>query len=533
MAANQPDLLGRFQRGLEPYIKPREQTNYIRRILALHLASCSGDKPSKQPPALPHYLTEDVEVAPDLRGVFKTYAEALRVNVAARRRFEDALQAQTKAAPPPRSSTPESDEGSSGGDGGTFLQNRIAVLKLRKKRQKLQAIQAYVDELAEKPAATSTFLNADRIFDGAEPLPSVPKEIVDSLVAENSSPKLDLRAHTSQIEKLNLRAKLLLRQEERLLAEARSRSNSTQDVVSHGVKLEALSATRNELITWIENELGSASKEETGEEAEEAPSSKGGAQDQAIIAARLLEIKEKYGQYLVSRRSILSLASQAPQQQLQQSFKPDLGPPTQAGTAVEPPKEPLKYLITPHIEQLLSLAEGQKTVIAQKSHLNIALNRQSKEAYQMLGLLAEESQLLPQYPMKESLRRKSGLISELASKRSEQPDLANRIKPWVFAADSAKIANLEEIAETIEHGQIALESSTNTLSTIDHLLGIHQKQETVEDEPTEDDLWYGAAETKGATVRKHTETKKKRVEGDPWSALHGNLGTIGNDDQIK
>lgn len=529
MAANQPDLLGRFQRGLEPYIKPREQTNYIRRILALHLASCSGDKPSKQPPALPHYLTEDVEVATDLRGIFKTYAEALRANVAARRRFEDALQAQAKAPPPPRPSTPESEEGG----GGTFLQNRIAVLKLQKKRQKLQAIQAYVDELAEKPAATSTFLNADRIFDGAEPLPSVPKEIVDSLVAENSSPKLDLRTHTSQIEKLNLRAKLLLRQEERLLAEARSRSNSTHDVVSHGVKLEALSATRNELITWIENELGSASKEETGEEAEEPPSSKGGTQDQAIIAARLLEIKEKYDQYLVSRRSIISLASQAPQQQLHQSFKPDLGPPTQAGTVVEPPKEPLKYLITPHIEQLLSLAEGQKTVIAQKSHLNVALNRQSKEAYQMLGLLAEESQLLPQYPMKESLRRKSGLISELTSKRSEQPDLANRIKPWVFAADSAKIANLEEIAETIEHGQIALESSTNTLCTIDHLLGIYQKQETVEDEPTEDDLWYGAAEAKGATVRKHTESKKKRVEGDPWSALHGNLGTIGNDDQIR
>ncbi len=45
------------------------------------------------------------------------------------------------------------------------------------------------------------------------------------------------------------------------------------------------------------------------------------------------------------------------------------------------------------------------------------------------------------------------------------------MKSWVFAADSAKIATLESVAEKVEEGQLALEDSMKILGEVDRLLG--------------------------------------------------------------
>lgn len=417
-----------------------------------------------------------------------------------------------------------------GPDGFNPLEEHLAILKLQQKRQKLSIVRKYLDQLVDQPAASPGFLDMDQTFDGTPALPSVPKEVVNSLVAEKSVAAPDLRTQASQLEKIVLRAKLLLRQEEKLLEEAKARSKSRPDVVSNGVRIKALNATRNELINWIESELSNASGEETDVGPEAGTGGKENpAADQTTIQTGLAEIKEKYARYLESRKDLLSLVSTRPQP----SAVPDLKPSTPR-TTPEAASPPINHLLVPYIERLLTLSRNQKTLIAQKSHVNATLSKQTKEAYQGLGHLAEESQLLPAHPMKDSLRRRSGLMEELTSKKSDAPDISNRVKPWVFASDAAKIANLESVAETIEGGQWALEGSMNALQELEALLGLSKSEagKTADEEPRDEDVWMATSGTKNTGARKHTDKQKmpERVPGDVWSGLHGNLGLIGQED---
>lgn len=517
------ETISKLQADLGPYIKPREQVNYIRRILALQLGSYTREGPSVPPLSLAD-STRDVSASTEVKGVQKEYLEALNANNAARRQFDEALQAGRPKYDP--QSKPPSF-------GSELLEERLALLKLRQKRECLLAIQQSLDCLAEKPASAQSFLDTEKIFHGATALPSVPKAVINSFVAEQSAAQPDLQVRVNQLERTVLRAKLRLKQEERLLAEARARSKSKPDVVSNGAKLEALNTTRNELITWIETELSKASADEPEEKAEDARHTRGpGSEaDQATITTQLRQIQDKYARYLAARKALLALATHNPQ--------PSIPPPTQQTSSAkygeDDEPEPGNYLLTPYVEALLSISRHQKAANTHKSHMNSVLSKQNKDTCQVLGHLAEESQLLPAYPMKDSLRRRSGIRNEMATKSSDRPDISTRIKPWVFAADSAKIATLEAVAETIEGGQIALENSMKSLQDINHLLGQGEDaavDEATAVEPPDDDVWLSSEGYKDAAARKHSEKEGSSWQkGDPWSRLHGNLGLIGHGDE--
>lgn len=531
------ETIQRFQSGLEPYIRPREQANYIRRIIALHLKS-SADAPLSQPLALAGVSDHDVAPAESgigSGGIHGEYMDALRANVAARRQFESLMQT--------RPETPTNQPGNDEDEEETsFLDEQLAILRLQKKRQKLSAVRKYLDQLVDQPAASPDYLDAGHIFDGTRARPAVPAEVMDSLVAESSAAPggVDIGAQANQLEKTVLRAKLQLVQEEKLLAEAKARSRGRPSMVSNAAKLDALQATRAELVGWIEQELSSAPAEE------DAPSStdrhrRDPAADQAAMTRGLADIKEKYAEYLESRRELLALISADPSDLLQN--KPVLKPPVPAQHPTESAgaAPPTNYLLIPYLERLLALSTTQRALIAQKSHTKAVLARQTRDTCEALGHLAEESQLLPAYPMKESLKRRSGLMHELvSSSRAGVPDLATRIKPWVFASDSAKIAGLESVTETVEGGQLALEASEEVLRELEDLAGVgrprgHEDQEdTAADETAGDDVWLEAGEAKGSPVRKHSGRPRvpERKPGDPWSVLHGSLGLIGQEDAV-
>lgn len=511
-----------FQHGLQAHIKPREQTNYIRRILALHVKSHLEDGPGKQPLQLAD-ATYDIESLPrDLNGVYKEYAEALRANVDARRQFEDGAHANAERG---QEANPRMDT-------QQFLDEHVAILKLRQKRQRLSVIQKYIDQFLEQPAASHDFLAKDRILAGVTPLPHVPKEIVNSLVAERSQQVVDSGDQTRNLEKTVLKAKLLLRHEERLLQDAKARSNDRPDVSSIAARLAALNTTRNALITWIEEELSLASTEDPKEELGVEPDSDSRIKarpNPSEINARLSDIKEKYSGYLACRKEIISQATK----QITVSGAISLNHETAIQETKQAPPALKAYLLTPCIETLISFSNNQKSSIAQKAHTSTILSAQSSNACQMLGHLAKESQLIPAYPMKDSLRRRSGLMDALTTKKSDSPDMATRIKPWVFAADSAKIFHLESVAETIESGQITLESSIKGLDDIEMLLGLvdtNTQGPRVKGDADED-VWLDTDGPENKTRRKHTENGKLGpVKGDIWSILHGNLGTIGHED---
>jgi hypothetical protein len=291
----------------------------------------------------------------------------------------------------------------------------------------------------------------------------------------------------------------------------------------------AIMPHRNELITWIETELSLASAEDSGQTPEKSKAGSRVTLDPSIINAGLAGIKERYSKYLISRQELVSLASRQPNT----VALPDLSHNTSSPETAQASSVSLEYLISPYIEMLISLSNTQKSLIAQKSHSASVLSKQTKETCQGLGHLAEESQLLPAYPMKDSLRRRSRLMDELTAKQSDLPDLSTRIRPWVFGADAAKIAKLESAAETIEGGQIALEAAIKTLADVEELLDIRsdnaQQQEGQSD--AGNDFWLDADSSKGNVARKHTNVEHPKPKtGDVWAVLQGNLGLIGHED---
>ncbi|CAI6098209.1 unnamed protein product [Clonostachys chloroleuca] len=505
------DTIRAIQSGLEPYIKPREQVNYIRRILALQLGSYTNDKKLPQPLALskpPHDFSSAFSEA---KGVHKEYLQALKDNEAARRGFEDVLLIKSKQG---RSVSPTA------GTGEEFLEEQLAILKLRRKREKFLAIQQCIDDLFEKPAALPSYLDADSLFAGAAQLPAVPREIVESLAVEGSTAGSDPKAREVNMEKTILRAKLLLREEQDLLQEARSNSRSNPDVLSNAAKATALDATRNELISWMEAELGVAGSEEQNESA-------GGVQlgdlkaTQAALTNDLAQIGQKYALYCSLRKDILVLVSQSPQP----AITPDLQHKSSPHIA-QPENPDVDYLLTPYITKLLALSKTQKAMISQKAHINSTLGQYTKDSGQIFDRLAEESQLLPAHRNETDSR--PGLTDPL-SKSSHFPEATSRITPWVLAADSAKISNLELVAETMEGGHIFLENSAQSLHEINNLLGLNQPKPEGAEAQGDDDFWLESENPKGKKTRKHTEERPEQKKGDIWSALHGNLGLLGQD----
>lgn len=358
------ETISNFQTDLAQYIKPREQVNYVRRILALHLGSYAGDGPAVQPLSL--IDTRDVNASNELQGIQKEYIEALRANVAARCRFEEALQVSRSESvsqqPPP--------------SGSGFLDERLALLRLRQRRECLLAIQRSLDGLVWKAVSDQSLPDAREIFRSVAALPSLPKAVVDGLVAKQSASQPDLQSRVSNLDRMVLRTKLLLKQEERLLAEARARRKSGRDAIRNGAKLEAFNTTRNELIGWIETELGKASADESGEDVEEVGhgQDRDTGDDQAAIATQLGQIHDKYADYLAARKELVTLVSHHPQ--------PSMPPPCQQPQSTEHIDDadpaPVDYLLTPYVEALLSVSRHQKVMITHKSHVNSVLNKQAK-----------------------------------------------------------------------------------------------------------------------------------------------------------
>jgi hypothetical protein len=512
--ANVANICQKLQNGLDPYVKAREQVNYIRRILAVQLAQCTQDGSARPPLALAASSDEPEPNEKRLDGLYKEYLDELRKNHIARRGFDAIRRDALETAPHETGvSTPTSSP----------LEERIALLKLHRKRDGLYAIQETLDTLLEKGSASTRFFDSDRMFQSTPPLPSVPKDVINTMVIEQSSSTPDITSQVNQLEKIVLRAKLLLRQEEQLLREAKSQSHRISQPVHAAAKLDALSVTRDELINWIETELGKASS--PGKEDEDQHNSDiGKDSDPATIAALLDEIREKYARYTTARKTLLCFIAQSKQEMLQPPSNATEIPKKQfVGTASEDTKD---CLVTPYMGQLLAVSRNQKSTMTQKAHTVNILSKQSKESVQKMDQLAEESQLLQDFPMEDSQRRHSGIRDNVHS----APDLAARIKPWVFAADSAKIATLEAVAENVERGQMALEGLWKTLTSLDELTWQEAVEDTTAtgDDPTEEDVWIPSPQkTPG---RKHTgRNTKDKDSGDIWSKLDGKLGLLGQD----
>ncbi|KAJ9142192.1 hypothetical protein NKR23_g7439 [Pleurostoma richardsiae] len=508
-----------IQRALEPYIRPRAEAARIRAILTANLDYCLADGPTAGPLALvgPNCT---VKANPNVRGLQGEYLRAVSANVDAQRAYISVRE---------KSSSGATSVAGVGSANSGRLEEHLTAIKLQKKRERLEVVIKYLDLLGQKPPASAGFLEPEEIFSGSRPLPGVPKEVVSGFALDRDVSTTDLKALVTRLEKAVLRSKLLLKKEEDLLDDVKSRFSVQPGTVHDGAKLAALSNTRNELINWIETELGKVSGEEE-QESEEATSSSGprGPADRGDMDEQLASVKQKYVRYLEARKSLIHLVSQRHQPPL----KPPVPEPSTSATTRQM-QLPTTYLISLYLERLLQVAREQKASITEKSHLHAIISRQTRDSCQALDHLAEESQLLPTYGVPGTSQKKAPIGSGLSA---PEKDLAySRIKGWVSAADSAKLATLENVTEKIEEGQLALEASTRALDEIDHLLGrVNLEGNDVAPDAADDDIWLeeGQSKTARPSPRKHARGKSEdhKSAGGIWSILDGNLGLINSDE---
>ncbi|KAK4250444.1 hypothetical protein C7999DRAFT_29028 [Corynascus novoguineensis] len=503
-----------IQKTLEPYIRSREEVARIRQILAVHLNSCVKDGDAVAPLSLVD--ASRIDVTPTTQGLQKEYLEALSANIKAREEFAACCREQSR---------PKAQASDTEGQDVDRLQEHLAAIRLRHRLEKLQAIERGLNSLEQKPAASPSFLNPEEIFRDSRPLPNIPKELVAGLTLDKAASSPHLKGLIDQLEKHVLRAKLLLKREEQLLEKVKARATAKPECIDEGAKLEALNRTRVELINWIETELGKAAGEDGDAEAQEVQKHHPHT-DSFNMKEQLASIKEKYAQYLEVRKTLVELVSQRPQ--------PLIAPPAEetkplVPAALEP--APTAHLLSPYLEQLLLLSREQKGLIAQKSHINGVISNQLKENSQTLDHLAEESQLIPAHPMPGAARANAAFAEATSATEGSGP--SDQVKPWVFAADSAKIATLEAVAEKIEEGQVALEGSIRALGGIQELLGQPSDEEKRGEwfSTNEDDPWLaeGQRPEKIAGASSHTLRKADKPPAQPrtaWDLLDGNLGLL-------
>ena len=522
-----------IQKLLEPYILPREETAYRRRILAAHLESCVGDGTLSRPLALVQPV-RSVSIPAEARGLHKEYLDALNANISARAEYakfqaEISRDAKTGCVAPGANTV--SDRGTS-----NPLEDHLLKLRLQRKQERLRTVEKHIASLNHKPAASATFLDPEEILRDTQPLPDVPREVVESLALGGSTGKANLTDLIDRLEKQVLRAKLLLKSEEKLLNAVKARSTVRPGDADDNAKLHALNATRTELINWMETELSKvpADEEDLPDETNPATTTQP-PHDSSHTDDRLADIRSKYAQYLAARKSLLHLVSQQPPTPPPAATLPKpLSAADQDPSANPPPPQPATYLLTPYLERLLSLAREQKALIAQKSHLNTAITKQLGETAQLLDHLADESNLLSSHPAATEAsgqRRLLGFAEALGSLKT-----SDRVRPWVYAADSAKIATLEAVAERIEEGQVALEGSMGLIREMERVLGRRlagdgdgERGDAAAEEDGSD-IWLaeGRPSRAGGVGKRHArkESKAAARDTDLWGFLDGALGLL-------
>lgn len=523
MSLSARETVERIQAALEPHVRSREDVSHIRRVLSLYLLSSYENGPQPGALALPGTHCT-IKSTAGVRGLQRDYLKALHANIKAKQDQEAVRQALQ------------------GGSTATVrmlddprrLEEHVVSIKLKRKQEQLQAVEKYLELLSQKPAASPEFVRPEELFKDIKRLPEVPKTVVSGFTVNNGSAKPDLKALVDRLEKAVLRSKLLLKKEEQLLEEVRSRSTATRGTMSDGAKLAALSATRDELIGWMEAELGKASHLDNSQH-EEGDGKQQTTPDMGHVQEQLAIVKDKYANYVAARKSLVELVQLPTQPEIQMKAPEKSTLHTQSEVSRT---TPTTHLITPYIEGLIQVGQDQRSSIAQKSHINTVLAKQTEESVRALDRLTEESQLIPDHPMPGAARRNKGLGEDPPSNGVDK--LSDRVQPWVLAADTAKLATLEAVAERIEEGQVALERSTKSLAEIDQLLGRDTNpggESTAEEDTTLDDIWLAesASPRKGPMAKNHVRNKSSMVKekGDIWSTLDGSVGLINAEDSPR
>ncbi|KAK8089482.1 hypothetical protein PG997_004443 [Apiospora hydei] len=525
--------------GLENRIRPRDEVLMIQKLMAVQLGQSLGEDQISAPLSLVDPGT--IEVSSEsghLQGLQRCYVEAVRRNLKARLKFaqaHDELRSIPTAAPLKKQHHPERD---AEGGSSSLLDLHMEVAELRQRSEKLDIAQKYMEQLQQQPAGTPDFLDPETMYKDCKPLPEVPRELIDGFtMSHDEVTETELQGLLQKLKKTVLRNKLVARKVEQEYDAAQAKDPLDPKTLSPEAKLQALNAVKTTLINWIESQLSKAG-DDNGDAVGGTPlKDTGRGSHTTNLDERLAGIQEQYARHVELRREIIALMAK------RDSVKPsDLDEPPSSGadskqhgvggrsaaaaaassTTAAPP--PYAYLLTPYLEKIQALSREQKAAIEEKTHINTSLARQQEDAKLALEHLTQESQLLPKYPA--AARNNFGEAT-----RVSQLGVAKQVEPWIYAADSAKIATLEMVAEKVEEGMLSIDEARGAIDEVCKLLMIdvdevQQRSEQEKDTAAEDTQTIKNPPKRAIEMKAREEEEQKKLPKTIWSILDGNLGAI-------
>ena len=504
---NLPSCIQNVHLSLGSYLGQRHEVANIRRVLASHLSICLNPK-SEEPVSRPLSIISSSSLGTEtassgLRGARREYLRSVKANIRARKEYDEAVKEHHATAIPESQPAVEGirNKNCSIDESESCLNQFLTLVTTTRKNERLHIYQDYLGVVARKPAAETTYFDCEDLLK-SRTLPEVPREVMHALGTRAESECTDLEELVNRLEKSVLRAKYLLDKERKKLENLKKKDNSNIASVTRGDNIEALGMTRNELIYWIETELGKTNEspeDDSSADTFSKPDSRG---EKKLLESLLISIQKKYPQYLKLREAAIQSATEtlaAPCAEASDRSKEISEDKFESANA-----RALGYSAYPYLEELATIFNDQKSVLQQRSHLTTSLAKQLKDSNQGLDLLAEESHLLPAHPLPADSKASQTFAETMLN--LEKPDSSRKAKEWVFAATSASLDTQREVSRKLEEGDVAVSNLKTALLSLQELLGT----QVVDDDKS--------------------STNNTLNYADVWELLDGKLGVIKGDD---
>ncbi|KAI0200102.1 hypothetical protein F4808DRAFT_177626 [Astrocystis sublimbata] len=439
----------------------------------------------------------------------REFIEAVQRNIGLQRELSK-LRVEHRVAASAAPSTPSPTRADAERE---LLEEQLECNRLAKEQQRLEALNKCYEELDRQPVADPGFLDPRVMFQDCAPFPELPKDLVEGFTKDQEAPDQEAQELITRLRKATMRQKLVLEHDQRKLEAFKAKHPIEPKDASPEVQVAALNTVKNSLVNWIETMLSKAGE---GESEDAGNSPQKDAQDKDFDRnAQLADIDKEYKRHIELRKQIMASITEL--RKLKDSPRPQ---PTAQEAAPEEPlparPEPQTYLLTPYLEKLQALSQEQKGLVQEKAHMNGALAKQHQETNKTLRRLAQDSELLSKHAPPKSEKSHASLSFAKATKTAT---VTEQVQPWLFAADSAKIATLEAVAEAVDGGQVSIEDAMQALNQVSML----QNKGPLGEQTTE------PAEGEKGMTSAERRTSKKFVKEEPksiWSVLDGNLGLI-------
>ena len=465
----------------------------------------------------PEHVEKVNSIPREITGLQRKYLEALERNLAARNEYN--VLAHQNTIKHTRSASANNVQ-------VARLSEHVKLLRLKERHDELRILQRCLTNLKQTntPRADISDLKKAQEYEQA---PAV--SIYHHATSKDTCSDESVGSLMRKLEIAVICAEHQANRERQLLGQVQKDAEISDTSIKETNRSRAIAATRNELVAWMEDKLSNAPSGESSPEDDLLHEK----QRTSVIQQLPSDILDKYSRYLDLRRRIIDLLA-AISRANQRPSPRKLAPESKSVRPDQPSQSPgsslLPFILT-HIQRPTQVHHFCRQ---QSTHLTILSDKERRKISTELSRLADESHLLPSYPILVSQDRfkhagsavTSKSLSDEANFSQERNDIGRRLDAWAFAADTSRQATHEFVAANLGQGDKAVQEGLEWLGRLKDLLGENEDLEHEETgdghgDPDEDeDVWAlqaGAGQPKQAK-RVFSESK------GPWVGLSGDVG---------